>query len=77
MAKYNSVIEALEAMSSNIGIELRGEIEFCPHTGRHWIPDPDDCLTPWTVLSCIEYGITVRKDWIDGQEIMVLEVQNV
>ncbi len=74
MVRYKSVTEALEAMSQEIDIELRGKVEFCPYTERHWIPEPDDCLTPWLVLSCIEYGITVSKDWLEGQEIMVMEV---
>ena len=73
MNEIETILDKLRVMSESIGTEVRGEIEYCPDTGRVWIPDPDVCLTVWTVLSIIEAGLSVNKDWLNGDEIMVIK----
>ncbi len=73
MDEIEVIMGKLGAMSESIGTEVRGEVEYCPDTGRVWIPDPDDCLKPWTILSIIDAGLRVNKDWLNGDEIMVIK----
>jgi len=51
-------------------INLLNIIKYDIENDRWYIINPDEVLTVWTVLTLIQFGFKVSKNWIDNQEIM-------
>jgi len=51
-------------------INLLNIIKYDIENDRWYIINPDEVLTVWTVLTLIQVGFKVSKNWIDNQEIM-------
>lgn len=65
--------EKLISMRNKTDINVLEHLEYSPSNDFWFIASPDDLISAWVVLSMIEEGLKVSKDWIDGEEIMVIK----
>ena len=68
---YDEIMNRLVQVAKSAQ-DVRGLIEYEPTIERFHIPEPDENLKPWAILTMLESGLSVRKDWIDGTEVMII-----